>query len=218
MKIKWLGHSAFLITSDNGTKILTDPYESGAFGGSLRYGRITEKVDVVTLSHEHADHGSVKDLPGQPVIIRSAGSFVAEGIAFEGVQTYHDSKQGAERGSNVAFAFVVDSVKVCHLGDLGHVLTGDQAAALGAVDVLLTPVGGFYTIDAHVAWQVAEQTAARIVIPMHFKTPKVDFPIVEVDRFLADKPNVKRHAGSEIEIRPEDLPDAREIIVLQPAL
>ncbi|MDO8589272.1 MAG: MBL fold metallo-hydrolase [Armatimonadota bacterium] len=218
MKIKWLGHSSFLITAENGTKILTDPYEPGGFGGSIRYGPITEHVQIVTSSHEHADHGHLKDLSGEPVILRNAGSFVAEGITFEGVHTFHDAKQGAERGSNVVFAFVVDGVKVCHLGDLGHVLSGDQAARIGAVDVLLTPVGGFFTIGSDEAWKVAEQLAAKIVIPMHFKTPKIEFPIAGVDDFLADKPNVKKFHESQIEVKNTELPAERQIVVLQPAL
>jgi L-ascorbate metabolism protein UlaG (beta-lactamase superfamily) len=218
MKLKWLGHSCFLITAENGIKVLTDPYESGGFGGALRYGTVNEKVDIVTSSHEHADHGHLKDLPGVPVIIRSAGRFVAEGIAFDGVNAFHDTTQGAERGRIVIFKFVVDGVAICHLGDLGHVLTADQAAEIGAVDVLLLPVGGYYTIGPEEAWKVAGQLAAKIVIPMHFKTPKVDFPIAPVDDFLRDKPNVKRPGVSEVEIKKVGLPAEREIIVLEPAL
>ena len=218
MKVKWLGHACFLITAENGTKILTDPYEPGGFGGSIRHGPITEQVQIVTSSHEHADHGHLKDLPGEPIILRTAGSFVAEGIAFEGVQTFHDTKQGAERGLNVVFAFVVDDVKVCHLGDLGHVLSADQAVKIGAVDVLLTPVGGFFTIGPDEAWEVAEQLAAKLVIPMHFKTPKIDFPIAGVDDFVEGKPNVKRLHESQIEVKKSDLPAERQIIVLESAL
>jgi L-ascorbate metabolism protein UlaG (beta-lactamase superfamily) len=218
MRIKWLGHSCFLITAENGLKILTDPYESGGFGGALRYGPVREKVDIVTSSHEHADHGHLKDLPGEPIIIRTAGSFVAEGITFEGTGAFHDTSQGAERGRDVIFKFTVDDVTVCHLGDLGHVLTGDQAAEVGAVDVLLSPVGGFFTIGPEEAWKVADQLAAKIVIPMHFKTAKVDFPIGPVDDFIKDKPNVKRAGKSEIEINKAGLPAEREIVVLEPAL
>jgi L-ascorbate metabolism protein UlaG (beta-lactamase superfamily) len=218
MKIKWLGHSCFLITAENGTRVLTDPYESGGFGGSLNYGPVNEKVDVVTSSHEHADHGYLKDLPGTPVILRGAGSFVAQGVSFEGTATFHDDRHGADRGSNVVFAFVVDGVKICHLGDLGHVLSADQAANIGAVDVLLSPVGGFFTIGPDEAWKVAEQLAAKIVIPMHFKTPKVDFPIGPVEDFIKDKPNVKRPGLSEVKITKADLPAEREIIVLEHAL
>jgi L-ascorbate metabolism protein UlaG (beta-lactamase superfamily) len=218
MKIKWLGHASFLITADNGIKILTDPYESGAFGGAIRHAPIQERVQVVTSSHEHADHGHLKDLPGEPVILRTAGSFVAEGIAFEGIGTFHDTSHGAERGSNVVFFFTVDGVKVCHLGDLGHVLSAEQAVRIGAVDALLVPVGGFFTIGPEEATKVAEQLAARVVIPMHFKTPKVELPIAPVDDFLAGKSNVKKLRDSEVRIGRADLPAEREIIVLQPAL
>ncbi|MDO8683934.1 MAG: MBL fold metallo-hydrolase, partial [Armatimonadota bacterium] len=207
-----------VITSENGTKILTDPYESGAYDGNIRYAPIKEKVDVVTVSHEHADHGHLKDLPGEPVILRGAGGYVASGISFQGISAFHDKSHGAERGVSVIFTFIVDDIKVCHLGDLGHELSSDQAAEAGAVDVLLTPVGGLFTIDAKEAWTVANQLASKIVIPMHFKTPKVGFPIAPVDEFIKDKPNVKRLGKSEVEINKNTLPSEREIIVLEPAL
>ena len=218
MKIKWLGHACFLVTADNGKKIITDPYEPGAFGGAINHDPITEIVDVVTVSHGHADHDSVAPLPGKPVALRSPGSFVAEGMEFQGTATSHDKSHGAERGENVVYTFIVDGIKVCHLGDLGHTLTGDQAAEIGAVDVLLVPVGGRFTIDANAAWTVAGQLAARVVIPMHFKTPKVNLPIATADEFLSGTPNVKRLNTSEVEFSKDRLPSEREIIVLQPAL
>lgn len=218
MKIKWLGHSCFLITSEGGTKILTDPYQPGGFDGAIMHGPILELVDVVTISHDHADHGYVKGLPGAPVVLRSAGDFVASGIKFDGIQAFHDEAGGTKRGKDVVFTFAVDGVKVCHCGDLGHVLTKDQAAHIGAVDVLLIPVGGFFTIGPDEAWQVADQLAAKVVIPMHFKTPKVGFPIGPVDDFTNGKANVKRLGKSEVEIKKDSLPVEREIVVLEPAL
>lgn len=207
-----------MITSESGIRIVTDPYEPGAYDGALRYGAIKEHVDVVTVSHEHADHAGVKFVPGQPIIIRGAGMFVANGIEFYGVQTGHDASGGKERGKNVVFVFTVDGIKVCHLGDLGHVLTAEQASQIGAVDVLLAPVGGYFTITAEEVWQVADQLAAKIVIPMHYKTEKVDFPIVGVEDFIGGKPNVKQMKASTVELKKDNLPKEREIIVLKHAL
>jgi len=218
MKVKYLGHSAFLITSASGTRIVLDPYQPGSFDNALKYGSFGEPADIVLMSHEHADHGYAGFVTGRPMIIRGSGSYVSEGIQFNGVSTFHDTSGGSERGKNTVFRFVVDRVSICHLGDLGHVLTSEQAAEVGAVDVLLAPVGGFFTIGPQEAAKVADQLAAKIVIPMHFKTPKIDFPIAEVDEFLRGKPNVRRLDSSEVEITAETLPAERQIIVLKPAL
>ncbi|MBI2844389.1 MAG: MBL fold metallo-hydrolase [Armatimonadetes bacterium] len=218
MKIQWLGHSSFLVTSDSGTRIITDPYEPGAYDGALRYGALNEPVDVIVATHEHADHFSTKMVTGAPIIVRGPGEFVVAGIEFYGVPTLHDTSGGAERGKNTVFTFTVDGIKLCHLGDLGHVLNQDQAAEVGSVDVLLAPVGGHFTIGPQEAWKVAEQLAAKIVIPMHFKTDKVDFPIAGVDEFLDGKPNVTRLDSSTLELKKEDIPKERQIIVLQHAL
>ena len=218
MKIKWLGQSMFFITSANGIRIVLDPYKPGGFGGMLNYGALKDPADVVSVSHEHEDHSYVQGVLGNPMALRGAGKFVASGIEFQGVDAYHDAYKGAERGRNTIFFFTVDGVKVCHLGDLGHLLTAEQAALIGAVDVLLLPVGGTYTVGPEEAWRVADQLNAKIVIPMHFKTPKVGFPIVPVDLFLKDKANVRRLPGSEIEITQADLEGERKIVVLQHAL
>jgi L-ascorbate metabolism protein UlaG (beta-lactamase superfamily) len=218
MKIKWLGHSSFMITSDSGVRIVTDPYEPGSFGGAVMYGKLTEPAEVVTVSHEHSDHNFVKMVPGNPMILRNAGEFAASGIEFHGVGTSHDKSSGNERGRNVVFTFVVDGIKVCHLGDLGHVLTDEQCSLIGAVDVLFAPVGGHFTVGPDEAWKIAEQLSAKIVIPMHYKTESVEFPIGNVEEFTRGKPNVKQLNSSSFEIIKEDLPEERTIVVLQHAL
>ncbi len=218
MKIQWLGHSSFLIVSDSGTRIVTDPYQPGAYDGAVKHGAFNQPADIVTVSHEHADHFYPAMVAGNPIIIKGAGRFIADGIEFVGTATAHDVSGGGERGKNTVFSSTVDGVRICHLGDLGHVLNSDQAAEIGAVDVLIAPVGGFFTIGPGEAWEVADQLAAKIVIPMHFKTPKVDFPIAGVEEFLAGKENVKRTGRSVVEIHSENIPEKREIIVLDPAL
>ena len=213
MKVKWLGHASFLITSGTGTRIITDPY---ATGGSLSYGEIKEPADIITVSHEHYDHNNVAEIPGNPEIV--TGTRELDGIKFRGIPTYHDEAAGKERGNNTIFCFEVDGVKVCHLGDLGHMLNERQAAELGEIDILLTPVGGFYTIDAATASQICDQLKPRVIIPMHYRNKKCTSPISGVDEFLQGKKNVSRLDTSEVEFKSGKLPAETQIIVLQPAL
>ena len=218
MKIKWYGHSAFLITSNQGVKIITDPYEPNAFGGQLTYGKIKDPADIVLVSHDHADHNHTKDLPGSPQIIKGAGLKTSKGISFKGVATFHDPSKGSERGENTAFSMEVDGIRVCHLGDLGHVLSQKEITEIGPVDILITPVGGFYTIDSKEATQVATLLKPKVVIPMHFKTEKCGFPIAPVEDFLKGKPKVKRSGVSEVTFEKASLPPEMEVVVLNHAL
>lgn len=213
MKIKWLGHASFLITSDSGVRIITDPYGPD---DRLRYGEINESAEIATVSHEHFDHGNVAAVKGSPKVVK--GDAEVKGIKFKGIATFHDAAGGKERGKNTILCFEVDGVKVCHLGDLGHELTAGQAAQIGAVDVTLLPVGGFYTIDANVASRVAEQLKPRVVIPMHFKNNKCAFPIAGVEEFLRGKKDISQPDASEVELKAGELPEATQIIVLKPAL
>jgi len=215
MKIKWLGHACFLITSQDGTKIITDPY---AVGGGINYSPIEETADVVLVSHGHADHDNVSAMRGKPEVVKGSSTKTAKGIQFKGVATYHDASQGKQRGNNTVFCFSLDDIKLCFLGDLGHVLSPEQVDAIGGVDILFIPVGGFFTIDAGEAGQVCQQLAPKVIIPMHFKTPKCGYPIATVDDFLKNKKGVREANSSEIESNSGELPATTEIVVLKPFL
>jgi L-ascorbate metabolism protein UlaG (beta-lactamase superfamily) len=218
MKIKWYGHSAFMVTSDQGVKIITDPYESGAYGGQLSYGKIKDQADIVLTSHDHADHNDAKSLPGSPEIVKGSGSKTVKGISIKGISTYHDPSKGSERGANTIFTFTVDGIKICHLGDLGHILSEKELAEIGSVDILFIPVGGYFTIDAKEATRAAEQIKPKVLIPMHFKTEKCGFPITPVEDFLKGKSNAKRPKASEVAFEKKTLPQQMEILVLEHAL
>ena len=218
MKIKWYGHAAFLITSDQGTKIIIDPYEPGAFGGQLSYGKINDQADIVITSHDHADHNYTNGLPGKPQVVKGSGSQTIVGIPIKGIATFHDASKGSERGANTIFTLTIDHIQLCHLGDLGHLLSDKQLAEIGPVDILLIPVGGFFTIDPIEATRVADQIKPKVLIPMHFKTEKCGFPITPLEDFLKGKTNTRRPKTNEAPFDKATLPQQMEIVVLEHAL
>jgi len=213
MKIKFLGHAAFLIETDDGVKIITDPYKPGCFDGGIKYQPITEEADIVTISHEHDDHNCT-DIQGEPVFVRGAVKKNVKGIEITGVDVFHDESGGSERGANTIFKMTVDGMRIVHLGDLGHPLSDEDAKQIGAVDILFVPVGGYFTIDAQVAEDTASKLNPRVVIPMHFKTEKCGFPIASVDDYVKDKDT--KEFGGQLEIHKEDLPDKMKVYLLTP--
>jgi L-ascorbate metabolism protein UlaG (beta-lactamase superfamily) len=215
MKLKWLGHSCFLVTSETGLRIITDPYSTV---GGINYSPVNEAADIVTVSHNHRDHNNIAAVRGKPEVITGSGTKTAKGIQFKGIASHHDESKGKERGANTIFCFTVDGIRLCHLGDLGHELSREEIAQIGNVDVLLIPIGGFFTIDARVAAKVGDDLKPKVILPMHYKTPKCDLPVTGVEDFLAGKKNVKKLNSSEMEFKAGKLPEATEIIVLQPAL
>jgi L-ascorbate metabolism protein UlaG (beta-lactamase superfamily) len=213
MKIKYLAHASFLITTANGTRIITDPY--AAMPG-MGCGPINETADIVTVSHEHGDHNNVAGVKGNPKAVKSCVE--VKGIIFKAIPTAHDNIGGSQRGKNTVFCFKVDGVNICHAGDLGHELTAEQVQAIGKVDVLMIPVGGFFTIDAKTATKVCDQVKAKVILPMHYKTAKSGMPITGVEDFLQGKSNVVRSNESETELDAGKLPGSAQIIVLKPSL
>jgi L-ascorbate metabolism protein UlaG (beta-lactamase superfamily) len=218
MKIKWYGHAAFQLISDKGIKIILDPYEPGAFNGALSYGKIKDEADIVLTSHDHADHNYIKDIQGKYEHISKAGDYEIQSVNIRAIPTFHDNSAGKERGPNLTFVLAADGLSLVHTGDIGHALDFDLLKKIGKVDILLLPVGGFFTIDAAQAVKLMNELHPSITIPMHYKTDKCAFPITEVEEFTKNQANVRVLQESEIEIRKNSLPKKPEIIVLQHAL
>jgi L-ascorbate metabolism protein UlaG (beta-lactamase superfamily) len=203
-----------MITSDANITIITDPYGKR---DDLSYRSINESADIVTISHEHSDHNNAAAIKDKPQVIRRNGVTKVKAVEFKGIPSYHDESMGSKRGNNIMFCFKVDNLRICHLGDLGHQLSDKQVSELGKIDILLIPVGGFYTIDANAANEVCNCLKPRVIIPMHFKNEKCAFPIASVDEFLIAKERVTHPDTSEVEFKHRELPSETQVIVLKPA-
>jgi L-ascorbate metabolism protein UlaG (beta-lactamase superfamily) len=177
------------------------------------------EADLVTVSHDqHEDHNCTGTVKGKPVVIKGKDGATVKGVKVRRIHTFHDASGGKERGENQVTCIEADGICVCHVGDLGHILTQEQIAAIGRPDVLLIPVGGVFTVDPREAGQVVAQLKPRMVIPMHYKTTKCGFPIASVEEFVKGKAAVDRARDSTIEVTPASLSEETRIVVLEHAL
>jgi len=135
-------------------------------------------------------------------------------VLIEGIDSYHDSQQGKERGNNIIYRIEIDDISVVHLGDLGDVLDSAQLEKLAGTDILLIPVGGKYTIDAKKAVEVISQIEPRIVIPMHYKTEGVKIDLDPLDKFIKEI-GVAPSYEEKLKISKKDLPqEDMELVIL----
>ena len=181
MLIRHIGHAEFWMETESGIRIATDPYDAGC-----GYPVKDVEAEIALVSHHHHDHDAVENLRGKPEVLDRAGMYTpAEGIRITAMRGYHDDAQGAKRGETLLFLIEADGLRIVHLGDLGEMLNAEQESALKNPDVLMIPVGGFYTIDGRQAAKIAEQLKARVVLPMHYKTKyNQDWPISGPEAFL----------------------------------
>jgi len=199
MKLSWIGHASFRIDLDNGTSIVTDPFDP-----AVGYDMPVRAADIVTMSHNHHDHNHIGALAPKHVL-REAQSCALCGARIEGYPAFHDDAAGSRRGGNVIFSIEADGARIVHLGDLGHDLSDEQISRFGAVDVLLIPVGGVYTIDAGQAAALARRIGARVTVPMHFRTEKLRFELGAVEPFLEAMCQPCAHADA-LDPREENAP------------
>ncbi len=180
MDIVWLGHSCFRIRGREATVVM-DPCPPAS---GYNIGKPT--ADIITISHRHDDHTYVKAVAGSPVVLDGPGEYEIHGAFITAISTYHDAEKGAQLGTNLAFVIEMEDIRVCHLGDLGHAPSADQAEEMTGVDVLLIPVGGERTIDGPKAAEIAAMLEARLVIPMHYRTEAGGAKLEPPDRFLKE--------------------------------
>ena len=218
MDIKYLGHSSFKLRGKDAS-LVTDPFDPKLVG--LDYGKVS--AEVITLSHDHADHNASSRVTGTtkreiPFVVDSPGEFEASGIGVIAISSFHDDKQGADRGKNLICVIQVDGLVVAHMGDLGHVLSDKQVSRIGPVDILFLPVGGSYTIGPVVAIKVIDQLSPSIVIPMHYKVEGMSSSfdgLVTVDEFL-DKGGFENVRTEEkLSVSSSSLPEETEVVVLK---
>jgi L-ascorbate metabolism protein UlaG (beta-lactamase superfamily) len=210
MELTWYGHSCFRLRERGGPTIITDPYDD-----SIGYTLPRLRADIVTVSHDHGDHNHIRGLRGDPKVLASPGEYEVRDIFITGIPTFHDSKQGKERGRNVVFTFDFDGLCVCHLGDLGHMLDQSQAEALGNVDVLLIPVGGVYTIAAAAAAEVVSLLEPRVVVPMHYKTKDLSMRLGTARAFLKEMGAEDAVPHESLNVTRSNLPEETEVALLE---
>ncbi len=204
MKLTWMGHACFALEAE-GYRVVLDP-----FAGVTGLPDIHTQANAVYCSHGHHDH---RYLEGVTVHPNGKNPFTVETL-----DTFHDGQQGKLRGKNTVHIFTVEGLRVVHLGDLGHLLTEEQAARLRNCDVLLLPVGGTYTIDGGQAAQTVAQLQPRLVLPMHYRSDTFGFAALStVEPFLQKVVGypVERRTESSLEINTDV---DKKIILLTPGV
>ncbi|MFA6005992.1 MAG: MBL fold metallo-hydrolase [Patescibacteria group bacterium] len=213
MKIQYLGHSSFLIKSKNGT-VVTDPFEPKDVG--LKFPKV--EADLVTVSHQHLDHNNVAVVGGEgKLVFDFPGEYEHKGIRVFGYATSHDDKNGADRGENIIFKILLEGITITHCGDLGHIPNEEIMESLKDTDVLMLPVGGFYTIGPKEAMKIVNLINPEIIIPMHFNDPRLNQEafkdLLPVKEFLTLMGVESLQPVDKLELKSDTLPE-KEVVLL----
>lgn len=215
MEARFLGHAAVLLTSSDGTTLLIDPYNPGGFDGKMAYAPIAWRADAVVCSHAHLDHCGVSDLPNEPHPIEGDGDFGPFTVRRH--RAFHDEYGGRRRGGAVDVLEIgVDGLTLVHLSDVGHSPTAALTAALARPDVLFVPVGGFFTIGAAQAHEWYRRLAARVVIPLHYKTDRCGLSLRGRAGFEAQVGVGEPEQGSCVELQSRMIRFRNSVVLLQP--
>lgn len=218
MEITFIGHASFKLRGNKAT-VVTDPFDPAFL--NLKFPKV--EADIVTVSHEHADHNYLEGImTTDPLIIQGPGEYESKGVNIIGVSSFHDDKNGAERGVNTIYRYEIDGISLVHLGDLGHKLSDSQLELLDGVDILMIPVGGFYTMPSSTAVEVVNQIEPLVIIPMHYLTQDLKGPefakLSPVDVFLKEMGKEHVEPQAKFNITKDKKPVETTIVVLTPSV
>ncbi len=219
MRITFFGHAAFLIEAA-ALRIILDPYRYPDAGG---YAPINEPADLVVISHINDRYHSHTGQIRPPFQLLNALEFPPDGreclgLRFHAVPVYESPEK--QPGDEVTIVhFEAEGKKIVFLGDLGHPLSDLEIRPLQGADIVLAPAGGPPTIPLTELRDLLEAIDPRVVIPMHYKTPRINLPILSVEEFLATMSAWPvTHDGSSTFVPTEiNTSSRRQIVHLEPS-
>ena len=208
MKLHYYGHACFSLQFSDGTTLVIDPFDP-----SIPYPVCAVRCDAALLSHGHFDHNYTQALTGEFETIDAPGEYAIGGAKITAVPCFHDKENGAKRGKNLIFRIEAEGLTVAHLGDLGHLPNAEQLEALKGLDLMLIPIGGFYTIDTPEAEEIVSLAKPRCAVAMHYKVHADDpNPISDSAAFDADMGAT--HTPNEIEITAQSVSSLPAAIIM----
>jgi len=207
MDITWYGHSCFRLR-DRSVTIVTDPYEKNI---GLTLPRL--KADVVTVSHNQAAHNCVEAVKGEPIVLDGPGEYEIKGVFITGTGSQHGKIEDPQT-QNTIFVFEIETLNVCHLGDLNHIPSQEQIEALGDVHILLVPVGGSNSLSASQAAELISLLEPRIVIPMHYAVPELTITLDPVSKLFKEMGLREPTPEDMLKATPASLPEETQVVLL----
>lgn len=209
MKLEWIGHSCFRMTAQDGTVVVTDPYDA-----KTGYEMLPLAADLVTMSHGHGDHASTEQLTGSPVIARGLEAAQAGSVRTHAVMSYHDDARGAKRGENAVRVFEIDGLKVVHMGDQGCMPDADVLEAISGADVMLVPCGGFFTVDAQGAKAIVDAAKPRLAVPMHVRLRRGGYDVLTgPEPFMKAMGAAQEAPVASLELTPGCVPEGARLLI-----
>jgi L-ascorbate metabolism protein UlaG (beta-lactamase superfamily) len=209
-EFRWLGHSCFRIKAREAV-ILTDPVDR-----ITGYAMPKQTADIVTISHEHPGHINLNGVRPEFQVVRGPGEYELHDVFITGIRTYHDTQKGALHGYNTIYLILVEGIVICHLGDLGHALSEEQAEAISECDVLLVPAGGGNVLSPDHAADLIAQVEPKIVIPMQYATPNGDANLGPLEPFAKRLGIELPEPIDKLILKHSDLPETVQLVVLTP--
>lgn len=214
MDITWYGHSCFRLVERGQITVVSDPYATDSIG----LPELKLKGDIVTISHDSANHNAADLVKGNEYVLAGPGEYEFGGVFITGVALHNIDTDGDEHRYNVAYMMKYPTgISVLHLGDLAHVPDQSTIEDLGEINVLLIPVGGGAVLNAAMAAEVVALIEPHYVVPMHYAIPDLTLSLDPVDKFLKAMGVSRVQEEETLRVTNSNLPEQPQVVILTPS-
>ncbi|MFW9848076.1 MAG: metal-dependent hydrolase [Candidatus Thorarchaeota archaeon] len=191
MQVTYLGHASFKIEAD-GKVLFIDPWLNGPTS-PIKVDDVRE-ADICLVTHDHGDHGyaeaieickktgatfiginelglnAMQDGVENVHTLNIGGNVEVDGVTVTLVHAFHSCSIGTPTG----FIVKLPSGTFYHTGDTGLFYDMKLFGELYDIDLLMLPIGSYYTMDIKEAVKAVELINPKVAIPMHYDT----FPVI----------------------------------------
>ena len=213
--LSYYGHCAFLWTSPTGVPVLIDPFGNSDESHWFLDMFPPMEAEVVLVTHDHFDHNADHAVPGKPTVIRGPGRFQLKDVEITGVLDLHSGRSGLRGMANTIFVVELQGVRYAHIGDNRHDVPDAARRAIGRVDVLMVTVDDSnHLLSSEQVDGLTTLLDPRVVVPMHYYIEgltTVESTLKTPDGWLSSQPRVRRLQSPTLSLRPDDLPEEREV-------
>jgi len=209
MDVQFYGANCVTVSVGGARLVIDDTL--AAMGGKS----VTKPGDVALFTHVHELTAETARLT-----IDQPGEYEVSDISVYGIQARGHMDEDKQQRSAVMYKLIAKDIRVLVVGHIFPKLKESELESIGAIDVMLVPVGGNgYTLDPVGAMELIKEIEPKVVVPTYYSDDKLNFPMPAqtLDQALSALGMEPKERVSKLKLKPGDFDENTQLVVIEKA-